>query len=329
MHPTSDIVETESGEHPCTSPLVSVVIPACNRLSYLRAAIDSVLEQTYENWELVVADDGSAQATREYLSGIASLPRVRVLWLEHSGIPAVVRNAAIGRATGTYVAFLDSDDLWHPRKLEYQLDLLRRRRECLWSYTAFLNVDQDGRILPEEARRRWMACDGDIFERMTRGEVSIRTPTVLVSRRLLLEVGAFDESMRSAEDYDLWFRLALRSHIALHPESLVHVRSHRENHSSDWSSAYVGQDRTFEQLQQAVGPDRRNLLRRARTNNALRLAYQYAIRGNRGNALRVLARSTVFSWRCADWWLKAMKLLLRTVFPEWLLALRRRRRHPV
>jgi len=317
MHPTSDIVETESGEHPCTSPLVSVVIPACNRLSYLRAAIDSVLEQTYKNWELVVADDGSAQATREYLSGIASLPRVRVLWLEHSGIPAVVRNAAIGRATGTYVAFLDSDDLWHPRKLEYQLDLLRRRRECLWSYTAFLNVDQDGRILPEEARRRWMACDGDIFERMTRGEVS------------MLEVGAFDESMRSAEDYDLWFRLALRSHIALHPESLVHVRSHRENHSSDWSSAYVGQDRTFEQLQQAVGPDRRNLLRRARTNNALRLAYQYAIRGNRGNALRVLARSTVFSWRCADWWLKAMKLLLRTVFPEWLLALRRRRRHPV
>jgi glycosyltransferase involved in cell wall biosynthesis len=329
MHPTSDMLETESGEHPRTSPLVSVVIPACNRLSYLRAAIDSVLEQTYENWELVVADDGSAQATREYLSWIASLPRARVVWLEHSGIPAIVRNAAIAGATGTYVAFLDSDDLWHPRKLEYQLDLLQRRPECLWSYTAFVNVDQDGRILPEEARRRWMACEGDIFVKMTRGEVSIRTPTVLVSRRLLLEVGAFDESMRSAEDYDLWFRLALRSPVALHPEPLVHVRSHGENHSSDWSSAYAGQDRTFKQLQRAVGSDRRNLLRQARANNALRLAYQYVIRGNRGNALRVLLRSTVFSWRCADWRLKAPKLLLRTMIPEWLLAVRRRRRHPV
>lgn len=321
-------METKSGEHPCTSPLVSVVIPTCNRLSYLRAAIDSVLEQTYENWELVVADDGSAQGTREYLSEIASFPRARVLWLKHSGIPAVVRNAAIGRATGTYVAFLDSDDLWHPRKLEYQLDLLQRRRECLWSYTAFVNVDQDGRILPEEARRRWVACDGDIFEKMTRGEVSIRTPTVVVSRRLLLEVGAFDESMRSAEDYDLWFRLALRSQVALHPESLVQVRSHRENHSADWSSAYVGQDWTFKQLQQVVDPDRCNLLRQARVNNALRLAYQYTIRGNRGNALRTLARSTVFSWRYPDWRLKALKLLVRTVLPEWLLALRRRRRHP-
>ena len=220
---------------------------------------------------------------------------------------------------------MDSDDLWHPRKLEYQLDLLQRRRECLWSYTAFVNVDQDGRILPEEARRRWMACDGDIFEKMTRGEVSIRTPTVLVSRRLLLEVGAFDESMRSAEDYDLWFRLALRSHIALHPDSLVHVRSHGENHSADWSSAYEGQDRTFQQLQQLVSPDRRNLLRQARADNALRLAYQYSIRGNRSNALRTLAGSTAFSWRCTGWPLKALRLLLRTVLPERLLALRRRR----
>jgi hypothetical protein len=144
---------------------------------------------------------------------------------------------------------------------------------------------------------------------------------------LLLEVGAFDESMRSAEDYDLWFRLALRSHIALHPEPLVHVRAHGENHSADWSSAYLGQDRTFKQLQQVVGPDRRLLLRQARVNNALRLAYEHVRRGNRGDALLTLARGTKFSWRCADWRMKALKLLLRTVLPEWLLALRRRRRH--
>jgi glycosyltransferase involved in cell wall biosynthesis len=255
-------------------PLVSVVMPTFNRLQYLPAAIGSVFEQTLTDWELIIADDGSQQPTREYLHTFSGHPRVTIIWLAHTGVPAAVRNAALRQCAGDYVAFIDSDDIWEARKLERQLQQLRERRVCRWSYTAFTNVDEYGEPLPEEVRRRWLPCEGEIFDRMLRGEVSIRTPSVMAARQLLAESGTFDESMPSAEDYDLWMRLALRSEVALVDEPLVRIRSHRENHSANWSSAYVGQDHTFKKLQACVDQGRRAALRRERARNSLRLASQ-------------------------------------------------------
>src|SRR6185437_668849 len=95
---------------PSPPPLVSVILPTFNRLGYLQAAVDSVFNQTMRDWELIVADDGSDSETRAYLQSFAEKPRVRVLWLSHSGNPGAVRNAALQCARGEYVAFLDSDD---------------------------------------------------------------------------------------------------------------------------------------------------------------------------------------------------------------------------
>jgi len=307
-------------------PLVSIVVPTFNRLRYLRPAIESVFDQTFSHWELVIADDGSAGDTRDYLRTLDRLPQVTVIWMPHTGVPAAVRNAALRKATGDYVAFLDSDDLWESRKLELQLARLRNRGNSEWSYTAFTNVDQHGTALPEELSRRWTPCEGDIFDRMLRGEVSIRTPTVLSTRRLLMEAGGFDETMRSAEDYDLWFRLALRSEIALLDESLVRVRTHRENHSADWASAYVGQDHTFHKLQTLVDRRRRDRVRRERTRNALRLASEHAALRSRASVVQTLSNSVMFSWRYAEWWGKALRILVRTLLPERLLGTYRRRR---
>src|SRR3954470_20897049 len=105
---------------------VSIVVPTFNRLDYLRPALASVFAQTWNDWDLVIADDGSDDDVRAYLHDLEleQRPRVRVLSLPHRGNPAAVRNAALHVATGTYVAFLDSDDLWAPRKLELQLDAL-------------------------------------------------------------------------------------------------------------------------------------------------------------------------------------------------------------
>src|SRR3954468_14130226 len=118
-------------------PLVSIVLPAFDRAGYLRSAIESVLAQSLTSWEMIVADDGSGPETAEYLRGLGD-PRIRVLWLTHSGNPSIARNAALRDARGTYVAFLDSDDLWEPDKLEAQTAALRARGECHWSFT---NVD--------------------------------------------------------------------------------------------------------------------------------------------------------------------------------------------
>ena len=127
-------------------PQVSILLPTFDRLEFLPATIASVMAQTLTDWELLIADDGSAAPTRRYLEGLAD-PRIKVLWLAHSGRPTVALNAALRAARGDYIAFLDSDDVWLPRKLEVQLQSLRSHPERLWSCTAFTLIDADGRPL--------------------------------------------------------------------------------------------------------------------------------------------------------------------------------------
>ena len=142
--------------------MISIILPTFNRLEYLRLTLESVFAQTFEDWELIVADDGSDVATREYLGALAGAHRIKRVWLSHTGNPAAVRNAALREARGDYVAFLDSDDLWAPRKLESQMALLRQRRGRQWSYTAFTRVDRRGVPLPEESGRLVFGDDGPI-----------------------------------------------------------------------------------------------------------------------------------------------------------------------
>src|SRR5882672_10472844 len=104
---------------------VSIILPTFNRLEFLRPAIDSVFAQTFMDWDLIIADDGSAEPTRAYLRTLVSQPRVKVIWLAHTGNLSAVRNAALRAAQGEYIAFLDSDDLWMPVKLKHQMAALR------------------------------------------------------------------------------------------------------------------------------------------------------------------------------------------------------------
>jgi glycosyltransferase involved in cell wall biosynthesis len=306
--------------------LVSVVLPTFNRLRFLRPAIESVYAQTFIDWELVIADDGSDLETRQYLQSLADDPRVKVLWLAHTGRPAIVRNAALSGASGEYVAFLDSDDLWAPRKLERQIETLRARVNCRWSYTAFLRVDANGQALPEEVQRPWVPYEGDIFEQVVTARASIRTPSVVATRQLLEHAGGFDEAMLSAEDYDLWLRLALYSEVAIVDEPLVYVRYHDENHTREWQSAFAGRDRLLSRRQQLVDSRRRSLLRKERMRNALLLAGAHAERGAQGPMLRALWESLPYSWSYPRWWLGGLKALLRPHLPRRLLELYRQRR---
>jgi glycosyltransferase involved in cell wall biosynthesis len=317
--------ESGGGQH-SSATIVSVILPTFNRLRFLRPAIESVYAQTFPDWELIIADDGSELETRQYLQSLASDPRVTVVWLPHSGRPSMVRNAALLRAVGEYVAFLDSDDLWAAQKLERQIETLRARANCRWSYTAFLRVDGAGNPLPEEKVRPWLPYEGDIFEQVVTTRASIRTPSVLATRQLIAQAGGFDEAMPSAEDYDLWLRLALYSEVALVDEPLVYVRLHDENHTRDWQSAYAGRDRSLSRSQQLVDAGRRSLLREERTRNALKLAAIHAERGAHGRMLRALWESLPYSWTYPRWWLSALKTVLRPHLSPRLLVLFREHR---
>jgi glycosyltransferase involved in cell wall biosynthesis len=305
--------------------VVSVVLPTFNRLRFLGPAVESVYAQTFTDWELIVADDGSDVETRQYLQSLASRPRVGVVWLPHTGRPATVRNAALRRAGGEYIAFLDSDDLWAPSKLGRQIETLRARVNCRWSYTGFLRVDANGNPLPEEALRPWwVPYEGDIFAQVATGRAAIRTPSVLATRQLIAQAGGFDEAMLSGEDYDLWLRLALYSEVAIVDEPLVYVRYHDENHTREWQSAFVGRDRSLSLRQQLVDSGRRSLLRKERMRNALKHAATHAELGAQAHMLRALWESFPFCWTYPQWWLGASKAVLRPWLPRRLLEFRRK-----
>jgi glycosyltransferase involved in cell wall biosynthesis len=312
-------------QHDSTA-IVSVVLPAFNRLKFLRPAIESVFAQTFAAWELVIADDGSDLETRQYLQSLADDPRVRVIWLPHTGRPSIVRNAALRSVAGEYVAFLDSDDLWATRKLERQIETLRARVNCRWSYTAFLQVDGSGNPMPEEAQRPWVPHEGDIFEQVVTGRAQIRTPSVVATRQLIAQAGGFDEELLCAEDHDLWLRLALYSEVAIVDEPLVYVRRHQDSHTSDWQSAFIGWDSSLSRRQLLVDAGRRSLLREQRVRNALKLAATYAELGAQGCMFRSLWESLPYSWTYPQWWQSGLKMVLRPYLSRRLLEFYRKRR---
>lgn len=310
------------------APLVSIVLPTFGRLPYLRLSVDSVYRQSCAQWQLVIADDGSDPDTREYLRSLESDPRVKLLWLAHRGIPAAVRNAALAEVRAPYVAFLDSDDLWAPSKLERQLQRLQSRSDCRWCYTGFAQIDAAGQVLLNAAHGTWQPLEGAIFEALVVGpSLPIRTPAVLATRELLEQAGGFDAAIRSGEDYDLWLRLALASEVTVLDEPLVQVRRHELNHSQDWELAYIGRDYSLSKLQQSVDGRRRSLLRTERTRNALRLATLHASLGNHAAMARALLRSSPYSWTEPGWWCGLLKVPLRPHVPQQIVdAYRRRRR---
>ena len=208
--------------------LISIIIPTYNRARLLREAVESVLAQTYHDWELLVIDDGSTDGSRTYLGTLAHR-RLRPVLLEHSGNAARVRNAGLRAARGSYIAFLDSDDLWHPEKLALQIEDMHAHPECGWSYTGLALVDERGQEIPPVGGRRVPAQRGWILEALIKGQAIAATSAVLVRRQLLQRVGDFDESLPVCEEIDLFFRFAEASPATVVCRPLVSCRRHPGN----------------------------------------------------------------------------------------------------
>jgi glycosyltransferase involved in cell wall biosynthesis len=306
-----------------SSPEVSVVLPTYNRLKYLRQAIDSVRDQTHGDWELIVADDGSDDETRAYLSGLAD-SRVHPMWLPHSGNPSAVRNRAIRRARGRYIAFLDSDDLWEPRKLEVQLSAMHSRPDRRWSYTNVVLTDATDKPLPSDMDR-WGLHEGNIIEPLLNLRVNISTAAVMAERSLIEEVNGFDEEQHFGEDCDLWLRLSLLSEVSVSSEPLARIRDrHSDRYSIDRISEYHGWVRLYGKMAEIV-PDARlqSLCRRRRAEVTLFLAGLYFDRRDHVAVARTLVAGTRLSWRYPQWWWGASKAALRSIVPGHVLSMYR------
>jgi glycosyltransferase involved in cell wall biosynthesis len=195
-------------------PLVSVIIPAYNRAWCLRETVDSVLAQEFGDFELIVVDDGSADATADLLAVYAD--RARVLRQTNLGVSAA-RNAGIAAARGKLIAFLDSDDIWLPGKLGRQVEFFDLHPEALICQTEELWVKNGRRVNPGKRHRK---RDGMIFEPSL--ELCLVSPSAVMVRRELFErVGRFDESLPACEDYDLWLRVSCRFPVHLLETPLI------------------------------------------------------------------------------------------------------------
>jgi glycosyltransferase involved in cell wall biosynthesis len=292
-------------------PTVSVILPTYNRTRFLKLAVDSVYAQTYSDWEIIAADDGSGEETRAYLQSITG-PRVRTVWLPHSGNPSRVRNAAIEAAVGRYLAFLDSDDAWAPTKLEKQLAALRERQSSRWSYTACDQIDANGDPLAKKNLRNIVRPEGWIFEQLLTLQIGIAMPTVLAERSLVEEAGGFDEQQRFGEFHDLCLRLALKGQVVVVRESLCSVRTHDEHYSSDKIADHAGWMRLYEKMADFTAvPRLRAHCARMRAATSLKMAREQGVSGDFRGAWSTLRAASRFSWRYPQWWWGVMKGLVR------------------
>jgi glycosyltransferase involved in cell wall biosynthesis len=211
------------------TPRVSIITPVWNRAALITETIASALTQTFRDFELIVADDGSTDASVARVLAFED-PRLIVLRLPHSGRPAVARNAAMRVARGEYIAYLDSDDVWLPGKLAEQVQCFDQRPDAGMLYGLAGYKSGRGIRGPKIAR-----VPESIFELLLLHGNFIPTSSVLIRREVCEALGGFDEAPqhRAVEDLDLWLRVAHSYPCLFMPRVVTQYRVHAGNLSAD------------------------------------------------------------------------------------------------
>ncbi len=219
-------------------PLVSVVIPTYNRRDSVREAIASAVAQSYPDVEVIVVDDGSDDGTAEVVREFQEFQEfeaVQYVYQANRGVSAA-RNVGVARARGELIAFLDSDDVWQPDKLAYQVALFQEHSDVQICQTDEIWLRNGVRVNPHQKHHK---TGGDIFARSL--ELCLVSPSAVMMRRALFErVGGFDETLPACEDYDLWLRITARMPVHFIALPLVVKRG---GHADQLSHRFWGMDR--------------------------------------------------------------------------------------
>lgn len=220
------------------NPLVSVVVTTYNRTDYLKLTLESILNQTLSDFEVIVIDDGTANNLNEELCN--QFEKVKYFKIENSGGPARPRNFGIREAQGKYIAFLDDDDLWLPEKLERQVAILEKNADYGLVHTCCDVIDENGKLKNVVIGRPGTpdVKHGDVSLRMV-GNWTLMTSSVIIRKEVLEKVGVFNEQMPAAgEDVEFWVRCSFATKFYYIDESLVLYRVHTGNISGS-SAKYI------------------------------------------------------------------------------------------
>ncbi len=207
--------------------LISVIIPVYNRPSFLPTAVESVLNQTYKDFELIIVDDNSTSDTYFSVYPYLKDKRITYYWLNKNRGVSYSRNYGIKKSKGELIAFLDSDDYWLPEKLEKQIDYILKNNYSICQ-TEEIWIRKGKFVNP---RKKHKKIEGDIFEKSL--ELCIVSPSaVLIKREVFEKIGLFDENLPACEDYDLWLRVSLHYKVGLLKEKLIVKRNGHEDQLS-------------------------------------------------------------------------------------------------
>lgn len=222
--------------------LVSVIIPTFNRAHVLGKCIDSVLNQSYQNLEVIIIDDGSTDNTKSVLSHYKD--HIKVIYQNNSGVSSA-RNAGVANANGKYIAFLDSDDSWHKDKLKIQLEKFENNNIALMACNAEL-VDITGNktILYDDSIPEFSILE--FFDVYCHPYLGI--PNVVLLKDVFDEMNGFNEELKTAEDIDLFLRVALKYNVGLVNNILTEIHVSNDSISAGMDS-YIDNIFVLEQLQ--------------------------------------------------------------------------------
>jgi glycosyltransferase involved in cell wall biosynthesis len=270
------------------APRVSVVIPAWNAAHTLPETLASVFHQTFADYEVLVVDDGSTDTTPDLLGGYGD--RIRVLRKANEGRPSTTRNLGVRAARGELIAFLDADDRWQPEKLARQVALFDRNPDLGLVYSAATVIDGEGRTI--RMARCPAAGRGRIYGLLSTRNFIIGSSAM--ARRAAIEaVGYYDESLTSAENWDLWIRIARHWEIDFVPEPLTDYRVHSGNRSA---RVALRERNIFRILEKNHDPADRSPEGRARRRDAYFNAYYTTL--GRGHFERLeMAAAARALWR--------------------------------
>ncbi|MBD2490262.1 glycosyltransferase [Aulosira sp. FACHB-615] len=209
-------------------PKISVIIPTYNSERTIKTTIDSVLSQSFTDFELIVINDGSTDSTLDIVSQIQD-SRLKVFSFENAG-GNVSRNRGLQKAVGEFISFLDADDVWTSDKLVSQLEALQDNIDAKVAYSWTDYIDENGKFLVSGSH---ITVNGDVYERLLVSNFLENGSNPLIYREALIELGGFDESLSAAQDWDMWLRLAARYSFVCVPKVQILYRVSANSLSSN------------------------------------------------------------------------------------------------
>lgn len=290
-------------------PLISIIIPTYKHQDYVYETLASVFNQTFADYEVIIVNDGSPDNTREVLQPLADAGKIKYIEQENQG-QASARNRGLAEARGSFVAFLDDDDLWPPEKLGWQVKYLQANPQVEVIAGQIQTIDSQGEVTQVEFAQPGFVS----FETLFYGCPIWSPGQTLIRKAALDEVGGFSTQIWGADDYDLWMRLGKRSPLSIDSRLALYYRKHATNASHNSPRMLVNSHQVIQLHVRHLDPKKRSAYRRA----VYRWLYSYLGKLTLDEAIRVWqSRGLLHAWST----LRSLKLFFLPMLKDPKLAI--------